>query len=338
VSWPTQANHPAFCVHCGSGLAVGANFCTACGGHVRPSPPRTDISGPPTPLGLDPLAGLGNRLRDVPFHALLPPLRGWWREDRAHGRWTFLFVVFAVVPFVLLQATGQDDDVRGLAWGYSLYFGAMWFAALHALARPERLRWWVLFAVVLFTASAGVALAITLEKRLDPHGDNLGQMILGVGLPEELAKGLAVYLLLFFRRPAWSTRTFVFAGVLSGLTFGTAEAVTYATLYESMAPYTTTSTYTVVALWRLVTDGVFHACMAGVFAFFIGLSAHHRRSGWTLIPAGLVFVASLHGMYDRYASSWAGTALAATVVLIFAGYLRRGDTVAVGYAVRRSRR
>lgn len=344
----------AFCGGCGSRLAGGALFCTGCG--VRVPAPRSDPvdlpaprSGaydyfappavrspagnpPPAPARRpDPLATLGDRVRDIPLHVLIPLgpwLRdGGWRRGRVGA-----FLLFAVAPFILLRATAGDREIYRIAWGFAVYFAALWMLALHALIRPERQRRWLLARVGGFTMVAGVGIAVAMEKVIKPDSSSLVQMVLGVGGPEELAKGLAVYLFVFHSRTLWSTRTFLFAGVVSGLAFGVAEAVTYSAAYASAAPYLGASTYTSVAIWRLLTDSLFHACMAGIAAFFIGLAAHHRRSAWTLIPVGLATAAVLHGAYDRYASSWGGTAIAALIIFIFAGYVRGGDSIADEYA------
>lgn len=122
-----------------------------------------------------------------------------------------------------------------------------------------------------------------------------------------------------------------FAGAVSGLTFGTAEAVTYTIAYEQVLSSTATTQYTSVLVWRLLSGSLFHACMAGIVAFFIGLAHYHRRQAWVLILVGLSVAAVLHGTYNRLSEGWGGVAVAALIMFVFAGYVRSGDEVAHDY-------
>lgn len=297
--------------------------------------PAASQAAPPqhwaVPSAADPLARIGEQLREVPLSTLVP-LRTWWTDGAWRRGWIGLFLLFAIAPFALLQATAEDDDVTRIAWGFALYFAAAWFMALAALIRPERQQPWLLVRVALFTALAGVAIAIALEESFDP-GDSWAAMVFGVGLPEEFAKGLAVWLFLTrFSNVAWSTRTYVFVGAVSGLAFGTAEAVTYSVAYEAAAPYFSTTDYTSVLVWRLLSGGLFHACMAGIVAYFIGLAAYSRQRPWLLIALGVMFSAVLHGTYNRLSEGWGGAAVAALIIFVFAGYVRSGDQIAHEYS------
>lgn len=262
------------------------------------------------------------------------PLRAWVSDRTWLTSWVGLFAIFAFAPFVLLQATKDDEDISRIAWGFAIYFAVAWFAAMHVLIKPEKQRWGVIASIVAFTTIAGVAIAIALEKAIQPEDSSLLQMIFGVGFPEELAKALAVYLFVFrSRRQMWSTRSFLFLGCVSGLAFGAAEAVTYSSLYESVAPYVSASSYTVQEVWRLLTDSLFHACMAGISAYFIGLAHWHRKKAVILMAAGLALAATLHGAYDRWANNWAGTGVALLIIVIFTGYVRSGDAIAHEYSI-----
>lgn len=325
----TQVMSPPlrFCSNCGGRREPGARFCPGCGvpldGRVVGDVVPVAASGP-----ADPLAAFGEHLRSVPW-ADLVPLRSWWADGGWRRGWVGLFGLFAVSPFVLLRATSGSDNVKAVAWGFSVYFAVMWMIAIFALVRPERVEVWRLVRIALFTSVAGVAIALLLERHLAPQdGAGLFRMIVGVGFPEELAKAAAVYLFIFRRPGAGSTRVFLFAGAVSGLAFGAAEAVAYSTSYAQLAPYLTTSSYTSMEVWRLLTDSLFHACIAGIGAYFIGLAYASRASRAVLIAAGLAVTSVLHGAYDTFADSWAGTALAALIVFVFIGYVRSGDAIA----------
>ena len=129
-----------------------------------------------------------------------------------------------------------------------------------------------------------------------------------------------------------STRTYLFAGAVSGLAFGAAEAISYSQKYVDLAQYFSASSFAAVITWRLLTDSLLHALMAGIAAYFIGLAYRYRRSCWTLIGIGLGLAAILHGAYDSLSSGWPGTLMAAAIVFMFAGYVRSGDQIADQFA------
>ena len=329
-----------FCTECGHELVPATSFCTACGTPVAfaatdsgaTTAPTHGEPPPPKPLpptaSRDPFALLGARLSSVPWSELVP-LRSWWEEAEWRRGWVGLFSLFAIAPFVLLQITANDDDIQRVAWGFAIYFALMWFIVLYALIRPESIELWVFLRIVLFTAVAGTAIAIVIEERLVTTTDpGIIRLILGVGLPEELAKALAVFLFVFLAKGAATPRTFLFAGAVSGLAFGAAEAVTYTQQYAEIASYLTANSLTRLVIWRLLSDSWLHATLAGICAYFIGLAYQHKSAQWALITIGVGLAAILHGVYDATASSWFDTVTAALIVFVFAGYLASGDRIA----------
>ncbi len=330
-----------FCIECGHELAPGASFCIECGTLAASPPPGSTGAMPlvapalhmaPTPLhpwpAQDPFSSLGARLSGVPWGELVP-LRAWWTEGEWRRGWVGLFSLFALAPFVLLQATADDDGIQRMAWGFAIYFALMWFIVLYALIRPERLDLWVVLRIVLFTAVAGTAIAVLIEKQLITTADpGVVRLILGVGLPEELAKAAAVYVFVFLAKGAATPRAFLFAGAVSGLAFGAAEAVTYTQQYAEIASYLSANSLTSLVIWRLLSDSLLHAVLAGICAYFIGLAYQHRGAQWSLIAIGVGLAAILHGVYDATASNWFGTITAALMVFVFAGYVASGDRIA----------
>ena len=118
---------------------------------------------------------------------------------------------------------------------------------------------------------------------------------------------------------------YLFAGAVSGLTFGVIEAVGYSSLYQLVGGGS--STATTLIIWRRLADGLFHGCCAAVSAYFIGLAWWRRDQRWQLVAVGVAIAAVLHGVYDRWSTSWVGTATAVVIVLLFVGYVRAGDEI-----------
>jgi RsiW-degrading membrane proteinase PrsW (M82 family) len=318
------------CSACGATLVDGDRFCGECGTSVALAWNHTPVTGVPTPQVPAPrqpapgaLDGEVALLSRLPFGALLP-LQSWasdsgWRQGRAA-----LFLLMALAPFALLQATSQDTDIERAAVGFAVYFAVLWLIAIRELVQPEPLGWLTIAKISAFTAVAGVAIALAVEKQLGASTDDPFASILTVGLPEEAAKALAILLFLRAGRGRWAPRTYLYAGAVSGLAFGAAEAVTYTVAYASFLDL---DGGLVVSLWRLLCGGLFHACMAGIVAFFIGLGAWYGHLRYHLLGFGLIVAGVLHGLYDYLADGWGGAALAALTVFTFVQYVRTGDRI-----------
>jgi RsiW-degrading membrane proteinase PrsW (M82 family) len=268
------------------------------------------------------LDGFAAQLFRLPLGALLP-LQTWaseagWRQGRAA-----LFLLMALAPFALLQATSEDTDIERAAVGFAVYFAVLWLIAIRELVQPEPLGWLTLGKISAFTAVAGIAIAVAVEEQLGASTDDPVASILTVGLPEEAAKALAILLFLRAGRERWAPRTYLYAGAVSGLAFGAAEAVTYTVAYAAFLDLGDGGL--VVTLWRLLCGGLFHACMAGIVAFFIGLGAWYRDIRFHLLAFGLLVAGVLHGLYNYFSDGWVGTLLATATVLAFLDYVRSED-------------
>jgi RsiW-degrading membrane proteinase PrsW (M82 family) len=306
-----------FCGDCGTEVAQAFTH----GPEARKPPPSAEFVSPARSGALD---GVVAQLFRLPFGEVLP-LRAWvseggWLESRAA-----LFLFMALTPFALLQATSDDADVERAAVGFAVYFAILWLIAIRELVQPEQLGWLVLSKISAFTAIAGIAIAVAVEEKLGASTDDAVASILTVGLPEEAAKALAIVIFLRAGRGRWTPRTYLYAGAVSGLAFGAAEAVTYTVHYASVLDLGDGGL--VVTVWRLLCGGLFHACMAGIVAFFVGLGAWYRDLRYHLIGFGLLVAGVLHGLYNYLADGWAGAALAALTVFTFVGYVRTGDRI-----------
>ena len=307
------------CAQCSGLLLAEDRFCGECGRPVGPPPDPMPHGGRPDGRrgAFDAILG------GLPLRELLPMHR-WWLEGVWRQGGAALFLTMALAPFILLQVTSHDTDVRRAAVGFAVYFAVLWLIAIRALVRPEPLGWPVFVGIVAFTTIAGVTFAITVEKQLNASTDTLLSSIITVGFPEEVAKALAVLICVWVARGRWTPRTYLFAGAISGLAFGAAEAVTYTIAYATGLDL---GGGLAVSLWRLLCDGLFHACMAGIVAFFIGLSTWYRTVRLQLIAFGLIVAGVLHGMYDHWAGDWVGAVLAALTIFTFVGYVRSGEHI-----------
>lgn len=341
------------CSQCASVIATGANFCTTCGNPVARSTTPTSLGPTILPSGASPVGDyFSTKAEPSAAEPLIPsqgsqngpftsasaqldlsslfPLRE-WMGDRSWWRGPLgLFAGFAAAPFFLLHLTHDDDDMNRAAWGFAVYFALMWSLAMYAIIKPERPPVGLIVRVVLFSAVVSTAVAVFLEERLDPEMSQVLWAVGGVGLPEELAKAAPVVIFMYFSKRQWSPRMFMFIGALSGLTFGASEAVAYSALYEQLGDFLSFSDVASVTVWRLLMDSVFHACFSATAAFFIGVAAWHKDKALLLIAIGIGMSSVLHGTYDRWSGNWFGACLAVVNILLFIGYVRSGDRIAIG--------
>jgi RsiW-degrading membrane proteinase PrsW (M82 family) len=330
----------------------GVRFCTSCGLPCAAPADAPDITAPPAqpvirPLGDDYFAtstssrstslpdSLQRSLETIqaaPVGVTLSqafPVRDWLRDRTWWKGPLGVFVLFAAAPFVLLHLSDRDEDMTTATWGFAVYFALVWSLAMYKIIRPEPPPTSLVLKLVLFSTFVSTTFAVFVETRLEPDMANVLWTIGGVGLPEEIAKAIPVVLFVFLSRHRYSPRLFMYAGAISGLAFGAAEAVAYATFYSSLGDYVSFSDIAAVTVWRLLTDGLFHACFAATAAFFIGVAAWSRDKGVLLITIGIGTSSVLHGAYDRWAGNWFGLTLAVLIIMLFIAYVRTGDRIAL---------
>ncbi len=266
---------------------------------------------------------------DAPSFNVLLPVKAWWAANDWKRGAPLLFLVFGLGPWAIMHAMTVNDSITKAAWGFSVYFAVLWALVMWALIRPGKLDWALVAKVAAASAVFGIPLAIWLEKRLG-NGTSLLTYTFGVGLPEELAKALPVFVLMVVlaNGKQYSTRMFMYLGAVSGLAFGAVEAVKYSPSYaQGLAQGQATGLLAAEVFWRLLTDGLFHAATAAITCYFIGLAARNVRWRNQLIGFGLAVTTVLHGVNDRYSEGWLQVAIAAAILFIFIGYVLSGDQI-----------
>jgi RsiW-degrading membrane proteinase PrsW (M82 family) len=306
---------------------------------------------------------------------LVLPLRAWVRSPALHRRRSVMFALFVGYPllagwFVSQQfdqvptdssgSVGADGlptllhNLKWLDWPFVAYFGAAWLVAIWMLVRP-RITALPVTVVALVALVTGGPIAIWLETTFNAHTTNLFSSIFAIGGSEELAKIIPVLAAIAIIAKAAPSRArqmfdlsptgFLYLGVVAGVVFGCAEAVSYieSQQYASITGQDSIMNLTMVVFLRLITDPLNHALWAGVTGFFIGLAVQRARrlnrltvSGiaehsW-LIGIGLAIAATLHGVND-FAGNAAIQGLVDIVsALLLLGYALAGDVVEQGVA------
>lgn len=157
-------------------------------------PVRPDAGGPPKHSD----GWLTRWLDGLTFSTLLP-VKAWYRSDfwrQGVGRW---FLLLALAPWVILHLYQGSPSVNDAAWAFSGYFAVLWAMVFFALIRPGPLDRHLAAKVILASAIVGVPPAIVLENNLDVS-NGIFSWIFGVGAPEEVAKALPVFVLMYMQQ------------------------------------------------------------------------------------------------------------------------------------------
>ncbi len=322
VSCGYPAGDQAFCPQCGRPTAFAPPGAISPHAYA-PGYPAGYASGYPMPY---PAAAPGRHSVDLKWRDLLP-IGDWMRAGVFWKGRIGLFLACALTPFLLVQATMKDTDVRHAAWGFTIYFAIIWLIAIRALIRPEHVSVARQLQIIAVTAVIGVSVAITLERHFNADTSTLAHSIFTIGIPEELAKALPLLLVLLVMGNQIGPRTYLYLGAVSGLTFGAVESMAYSALYSTGLERTGDTTFVTGIIWRLLTDSLFHAAMAGIVGVFIGFAVIARQYRVFFVLIGLGLAAVLHGLYDRTAGHWPSVFVAAVVILLFAGYTKTTDDI-----------
>ena len=149
--------------------------------------------------------------------------------------------------------------------------------------------------------------------------------IAGVGLTEEFAKMIPLLILAWRAKEPLLPQTLVYYGLMSGIAFGVFEGVQYQTTVNAQADYTTSF---VLNIARLTSLPFLHAIFCGICGYFTAFARLYPRYRRSLYVLALAIPATLHGLYDAFASVFYPLAIAVAffAVLMLMAYLRKSAT------------
>ncbi len=154
--------------------------------------------------------------------------------------------------------------------------------------------------------------------------DLLG-FVFGVGLTEELAKMVPLFIILSRAKEPLVPRTLVFYGLMAGIAFGVFEGVQYQTTVNTQLDYTS-AFYGNIA--RLTSLPFLHAIWCGIAGYFLAFANLYPRYRHALYFLAVAIPALLHGLYDTFCQGSIMLAILISFVGVFLlmTYLKRsGD-------------
>lgn len=258
--------------------------------------------------------------------------RGLYRSDTVR-----LLLFLGLFPLVI-NLIAEQVSLEQTAWLLGIYYASIWGVVLYNLIKPVQFSWKLTLICVLFTTVIGIPMLLILQQvppfRSLYHAIEGGLLfrlvgfILGVGVLEELCKALPVYLLVSYKKLHDPLST-AFYGAMSGLGFAIAEGVAYSFRYASglSKGQLDLGAYVAANTIRFVSLPLFHAILAGIVGYFIGLTIINPSRRSALCFVGVIIAAILHGLYNTFAGGLPGLVIIAFAILLFVAYLRRSQQI-----------
>jgi protease PrsW len=304
------------CPGCGTALPAGARVCASCGRSVTPTSPVAPPAAPGPAAA--PTGGTQPRFAAFLEDVKSVSLREVILFDAASAMEivrspVFLFLcLVAVVPLAIQALDGIESVLNGLA----LWSGVLWALLLYRLFSDRNLPVGWAIGTVFFTAFVGLpllqiylALPVNVTDYLLGTGFLPLQLIgyvAGVGVREELCKAIPLLLLPLVAARFMTPGNGLVLGMMSGIGFAVAENVHYVFWNLQAALSAVRQTRQIVHLVgpiyanvvRMAMTPFFHACLAGIFGYFIAMAWANRERRWAILATGLALSAGLHGLFD----------------------------------------
>jgi RsiW-degrading membrane proteinase PrsW (M82 family) len=265
-------------------------------------------------------------------------------DDSWSFGWVQCLAIALLFPLFALEYHGSGSiDLTWASAIFSLYFSLLWTAFFHWSISPDKISPWRIFGVWLFTGTLGLVIVLIASILVLPlfsegmeastQASFLRRVVswtFGVGVVEEAGKLIALLVVASRMSVKHFARSYCFLGAVSGLAFGTIEAVAYTHSYVAMHEGSSdpdaygTLFFSLILRWLSLP--LLHAVWAGISGYFLGLSYCAPQNSWRWIFFGLGIAALLHGLYDVGAGdpqySWLAVSSATVSLALLIGYLR----------------
>lgn len=247
--------------------------------------------------------------------------------------------VAGLAPLLLIPILTQWDDTARIAyWGIALYVSGLWAMFFYDVFPAPRIQ--ISLAIFCFFLTGITSLGALRLLYLVPGMADLFQWlnsenayqdlvanVFAVGVPEELTKALALFLIPK-PRGASAPLTYTFYGIMSGLGFGIYEGVHYQVDINDRFADTGQELY-LYNLLRLTSLPFIHAIWSGIVGYFVGLSFELPKYQLGLAFGGIGVAALLHGLYNHYGNTVASFGFALLSVIMLNLYVARFPSVVV---------
>lgn len=274
-------------------------------------------------------------LRTFRFDSIFP-YRDVFSAELYRNNSVRLLLFLGLFPLII-NLLSRQVSLDQIAWLIGIYSASIWGVVLYNLIKPAQFSWRDTLQCILFTTMIGIPLLLLFQQvppfRALYHAINAGPLlrlvgfVLGVGILEEICKALPIYFLLARPQKLPDPLTAAFYGAMSGLGFAIAEGAAYSFRYAAglSRGQLDLSSYVAANTIRFVSLPLFHAMLAGIVGYFIGLAVINPSRRSAIFFIGVIIAATLHGLYNTFAGGVAGLAVVGFTILLFVTYLRRSQ-------------
>lgn len=272
--------------------------------------------------------GLGSQLKQIGKELIVPKTsfqKHQWLQDKR-------LLTLALVGLVPLAVMFIPMPALLIFYTVSLYFACIWglffyyFFKTPQVSGKTTVKLFFLTQLAVFVIFSGI-------NQLNPFyiftssafPINWLGFVLGVGITEEFAKALPVYILAKRANEPLIPQTVVFYGLMSGIAFGVFEGVQYQTTVNANLDYTSAFFMNIA---RLTSLPFLHAVWCGIAGYFISFAQLYPKYRKALYFLAIAIPAFLHGSYDTFCGSQLGMIVAFPItfigVILLMTYLKKG--------------
>lgn len=217
------------------------------------------------------------------------------------------FLILALVG--LLPMVIMNIPLGGFFIFYevSLYFSIVWGLFFYASFNTPQVRLKTTLLVFFLTqAFVFVIWNILGLPNLNPFYSlvetslptSLVGFTLGVGLTEELAKMIPLFIILRYAKEPLIPQTMVYYGLMSGIAFGVWEGVQYQITINAEQEYDVSFFLNIA---RLTSLPFLHACWCGIAGYFLSFAQLYPKYRRCLYFLAIAVPTLIHGAYDTIA-------------------------------------
>jgi len=247
---------------------------------------------------------LRSQLHDIGGELIFPQKTiksGQWKKDKA----LIILALVGMLPSVLMFLPLGN---WGTFYMISLYFSIIWGLFFYYMFKTPQVSLKTT-AIIFFLEQAFVFTAwdvfglprLNLFYKFTDSTFPISVLgyVFGVGITEELAKLIPLFVIASRAKQPLVPQTLVFYGLMSGIAFGVFEGVQYQMGANAAMEYSDSFFHNIA---RLTSLPFMHAIWCGMAGYFISFAKLYPKYRLSLYVLSLCIPAIFHGLYDSFIS------------------------------------
>ena len=254
---------------------------------------------------------------------LILPREAFERRTYTSDKRLLMLALVGLLPLILGTVLSSFGWL--MFYVISLYFASVWGLFFYYMFKTPQVKLKTTI-ILFFTTQIVIFLIFGLGiNQLNPFywldSENiffrLFFFVFAVGVTEEFAKSVPLYIVERITKTPLVPQTMVFYGLMSGIAFGVYEGVQYQMTVNATLAYNESFMLNIA---RLTSLPFLHAVWCGIAGYFISFAALYPRYRFSLRLLALAIPALLHGLYDTFC----GASFIGLIVSIFLSFVAVG--------------